>query len=75
MVMELHTHVYTGETSTEDGHRHYYIGRTSASPDVPGHKHHMSGQTNLSYSPIHQYSFITEPGTSSGMGIAIITKA
>jgi hypothetical protein len=65
---DTHTHLYRGETSFNNGHKHGYWGVTSPSPDVPGHTHDLGGRTCEQDRHMHRYTFATGPerGNSGG---------
>ncbi|WP_422691252.1 YmaF family protein [Clostridium thermosuccinogenes] len=57
----MHSHSFSGYTSYNNGHRHYYMGMTSISPDVPGHIHYMAGYTSFDDGHTHAYRSATGP--------------
>ncbi|PNT92270.1 YmaF family protein [Clostridium thermosuccinogenes] len=65
-VLFMHSHSFSGYTSYNNGHRHYYMGMTSISPDVPGHIHYMAGYTSFDDGHTHAYRSATGPAIYIG---------
>jgi len=62
----MHSHSYSGKTSYNNGHWHYYRGMTSSNPDVPGHIHYMAGFTSFDDGHVHGYRSATGPAIYIG---------
>jgi hypothetical protein len=65
---DMHTHLYSKETSLNNGHKHRYWGETGPSPDVPGHTHNIIGRTCEEDRHKHSYSFATAAERGNGSG-------
>ncbi|WP_223066508.1 YmaF family protein [Paenibacillus caui] len=58
---QVHTHPFSGNTSYDDGHSHYYVGMTDPAPNGVQHVHSYQAKTSFNNGHSHTIRGTTGP--------------